>query len=189
MAVSIRVFQQSGLPTQWTSLGVGQARLLPGDCRSGKPKSSRTMLWISPSTAATFQNTPFIAIFPSFFTRQPPSCSSRGTADAHSPRLGAFAFSNHCHSSSCLWKTRFVAPAPHRKCWEMLGRLIPNPRDWHSSLRKNHWIVVAEHQTRLGRCAPREGQGVDGKFPSNLGFRENDARKIGVSSFSSVKEP
>ena len=28
MAVSIRV-QQSGLPTQWTSLGVGQARLLP----------------------------------------------------------------------------------------------------------------------------------------------------------------
>jgi hypothetical protein len=57
---------------------------------------------------------------------------------------------------------------------EMLGnvgvRLIPNPRDWNSSLRKNHWRVVAEHQTRLGRCAPREGQGVDGKFRSNLGF-------------------
>jgi len=132
MAVSIRVFQQSGLPTQWTSLGVGQARLLPGEFPI--PRSLILQKWqakIFKNNAQNQHESAQAQLQPSKTHLLSPSSHHFSHASLLVP-VGAqlmpiaqgwgpspsviIAIVHHVP-----WKTRFVAPAPHWKCWEMLG--------------------------------------------------------------------
>lgn len=121
MAVSIRVFQQSGLPTQWTSLGIGQARLLPGEFPI--PRSLILQKWqakIFKNNAQNQHESAQAQLQPSKTHLSSPSSHSHllvpvgaqlmTIAQGWGPSPSVTIAIVHL---SCVWKTQFLAPAPH----------------------------------------------------------------------------